>query len=94
MKSTDCAPISKAAAAQRAALAGRTRPGICFRLYDKRTFELCSPPNPVPGILMSDITEDVLLLKNMGWNDLSQFNFINPPHPEVLFRALRNLRAM
>ena len=32
-------PISRASAKQRAGRAGRTRPGKCFRLYTKKSFE-------------------------------------------------------
>ncbi|KPM43385.1 hypothetical protein AK830_g3198 [Neonectria ditissima] len=82
------APISKASAQQRAGRAGRTRPGVCFRLYEADTYDEVFLSYGPPGILESEITSEILLLMNMGFHDVSKFDFIDCPHPEVYLRSI------
>ncbi|KAF4500521.1 ATP-binding PRP16 [Fusarium agapanthi] len=84
-------PISKASARQRALHAGRTSPGFCYRMYMKKDFnEICLPWTP-PAILQSDLSEMVLQLKAVGFHDVANFDYVDPPHPEPIFRALEDL---
>ncbi|CAD2214530.1 pre-mRNA-splicing factor ATP-dependent RNA helicase DHX15/PRP43 [Angomonas deanei] len=84
-------PISQASARQRAGRAGRTKPGKCFRLYTAKTFENTLQPNTYPEILRSNLGSIVLHMKKMGIEDLVNFDFIEPPAPETLMRALELL---
>jgi ATP-dependent helicase HrpB len=57
--------ISRASADQRAGRAGRTGPGICFRLWDEPGHHGRAPADP-PEILRSDLTEPLLRLAAVG----------------------------
>lgn len=84
-------PISKASAKQRMGRAGRTRDGKCFRLYTKEAFESELVDQTHPEILRSNLSNVVLTLKSLGINDLVHFDFMDPPAPETLMRALEQL---
>ncbi|KAJ4898381.1 putative pre-mRNA-splicing factor ATP-dependent RNA helicase [Raphanus sativus] len=83
-------PISQASAYQRAGRAGRTRPGKCFRLYTEQTFN-DFPVRETPEIVRSNPVNTVLTLKQLGVNDLKSFEYIDPPSPKMLLRALEDL---
>jgi pre-mRNA-splicing factor ATP-dependent RNA helicase DHX15/PRP43 len=87
-------PISKASAQQRAGRAGRTRPGKCFRLYTERAFNKDLQENTYPEILRSNLGSVVLQLKKLGIDDLVHFDFLSPPAPETLMRALEQLHYL
>jgi pre-mRNA-splicing factor ATP-dependent RNA helicase DHX15/PRP43 len=87
-------PISKASAQQRAGRAGRTRPGKCFRLYTEKAFKKDLQPNTYPEILRSNLSSVVLNLKKLGIDDLVHFDFMDPPAPETLMRALEMLNYL
>jgi len=84
-------PISKASAKQRAGRAGRTKPGKCFRLYTERAYEEELQENTYPEILRSNLSGVILTLLKLGIQDLVHFDFIDPPAPETLMRALEML---
>ncbi|KAM4564876.1 ATP-dependent RNA helicase DHX15 [Fundulus diaphanus] len=86
--------ISKASAQQRAGRAGRTRPGKCFRLYTEKAYKTEMQDNTYPEILRSNLGSVVLQLKKMGINDLVHFDFMDPPAPETLMRALELLNYL
>ncbi|SBT33465.1 pre-mRNA-splicing factor ATP-dependent RNA helicase PRP43, putative [Plasmodium ovale wallikeri] len=88
------APISKASAQQRAGRAGRTKPGKCFRLYTEKCFEQTLPEQTYPEILRSNLGSVVLNLKKLGIDDLVHFDFMDPPAPETLMRALEQLNYL
>lgn len=87
-------PISRASASQRAGRAGRTRPGKCFRLYTSLSFERDLTESTHPEILRSNLSSVVLQLKRLGVDDLVHFDFLDPPAPETLMRALENLNYL
>ncbi|GFP86763.1 probable pre-mRNA-splicing factor ATP-dependent RNA helicase [Phtheirospermum japonicum] len=89
-------PISKASAHQRSGRAGRTRPGKCFRLYTEKCFndERIVPSETYPEILRSNLANTVLTLKKLGVDDLVHFDFMDPPAPETLMRALEVLNYL
>lgn len=87
-------PISKASAQQRAGRAGRTRPGKCFRLYTEKAFKNDLQPQTYPEILRSNLGGVVLQLKKLGIDDLVHFDFMDPPAPETLMRALELLNYL
>ncbi|VDD82718.1 unnamed protein product [Mesocestoides corti] len=86
--------ISKASAQQRAGRAGRTRPGKCFRLYTERAYRQEMQDNTYPEILRSNLGTVVLQLKKLGIDDLVHFDFMDPPAPETLMRALELLNYL
>ena len=87
-------PISKASAKQRSGRAGRTAPGKCFRLYTKKSFDEDLNENTYPEILRSNLSNVVLQLKKLGIDDLVHFDFLDPPAPETLMRALEMLNYL
>lgn len=86
-------PISRASAQQRAGRAGRTQPGKCFRLYTEKAFKELQPQT-YPEILRSNLGSVVLQLKKLGIDDLVHFDFMDPPAPETLMRALELLNYL
>ena len=87
-------PISRASAKQRAGRAGRTRPGKCFRLYTEASFKAELQEQTYPEILRSKMSNVVLTLKKLGIDDLVHFDFMDPPAPETLMRALELLNYL
>mmetsp|Transcript_3416 Transcript_3416/g.4807 ORF Transcript_3416/g.4807 Transcript_3416/m.4807 type:complete len:716 (+) Transcript_3416:230-2377(+) len=87
-------PISKASAQQRSGRAGRTRPGKCFRLYTEKSFTQELQEQTYPEILRSQMSNVVLTLLKLGVDDLVHFDFMDPPAPETLMRALELLNYL
>ena len=87
-------PISRASAKQRAGRAGRTRPGKAFRLYTEKSFKRELQEQTYPEILRSNLSNVVLTLKQLGIDDLVHFDFMDPPAPETLMRALELLNYL
>lgn len=87
-------PISRASAHQRSGRAGRTRPGKCFRLYTEESFHKDLQEQTYPEILRSNLSSVVLQLKRLGIDDLVHFDFMDPPAPETLMRALEVLHYL
>lgn len=87
-------PISRASAMQRAGRAGRTRPGKCFRLYTLETFKTDLLESTYPEIIRSNLCSVVLTLLTLGKDDLVKFDFMEPPSPEAMMRALDMLHHL
>ncbi|KAK3242293.1 hypothetical protein CYMTET_48013 [Cymbomonas tetramitiformis] len=87
-------PISRASAHQRAGRAGRTQPGKCFRLYTEASFKKDLQEQTYPEMLRSNLSTVVLQLKKLGIDDLVHFDFMDPPAPETLMRALELLNYL
>ncbi len=77
---------SRAAVDQRRGRAGRTEPGICYRLWDEpQTASL--PAYTQPEILSADLSTLVLDLAQWGVSDPSQLTFLDPPPVPALKEA-------
>ncbi|GAA5896499.1 hypothetical protein JCM8208_004215 [Rhodotorula glutinis] len=87
-------PISKASANQRAGRAGRTRPGKCFRLYTESDFVKELEEQTYPEILRCNLASVILELKKLGVDDLVHFDYMDPPAPETVMRALELLNYL
>ncbi|HTS40809.1 MAG TPA: ATP-dependent helicase HrpB [Xanthobacteraceae bacterium] len=78
--------VSRAAADQRRGRAGRTEPGICYRLWDEpQTASL--EPFAKPEILAADLSGFVLDLAQWGVSDPGQLVFLDPPPSAALAEA-------
>jgi len=86
--------ISQASAKQRSGRGGRTKPGKCFRLYTEKAYKEEMQQNTYPEILRSNLGSVVLHLKKLGIDDLVHFDFMDPPAPETLMRALELLNYL
>jgi len=87
-------PISQASGQQRAGRAGRTRPGKCFRLYTEKSYTDELQQQTYPEILRSRMETVVLTLLKLGVQDLVHFDFMDPPAPETMMRALELLNYL
>ncbi|NXY76428.1 DHX34 helicase, partial [Glareola pratincola] len=83
--------ISRASAEQRKGRAGRTGPGVCYRLYAESDYDAFSPYS-VPEIQRVALDALVLQLKSMGLGDPRTFPFLEPPPSSSLETAVRYLR--
>ena len=83
--------VSRAAADQRRGRAGRTEPGICYRLWDEpQTGSL--EPFTRPEILSADLSSFVLDLAQWGAADPAKLAFLDPP-PQAALSEARTLLA-
>ena len=87
-------PVSQAQATQRTGRAGRTNAGTCFRLFTQDQFENEMAPATVPEIQRTNLINIVLTLKAVGFDDLLEFDFLDPPPKETLVNALQTLRYL
>lgn len=78
--------ISRASADQRAGRAGRTAPGDCIRLWDRKEHEK-RPAREEPEVLRLDLAEAVLTLKAAGAGDLRKFRWLDAPDEKSLARS-------
>ncbi len=80
---------SRAAVDQRRGRAGRTEPGVCYRLWDEpQTASLAAYTQP--EILSADLSSLVLDLAQWGVNDPSALSFLDPP-PQPAWKEARDL---
>ncbi|OSI69400.1 ATP-dependent helicase HrpB [Bradyrhizobium canariense] len=81
--------VSRAAADQRRGRAGRTEPGICYRLWDEpQTASLA--PYTQPEILSADLSSLVLDLAQWGVADPAALSFLDPP-PQPAWKEAKSL---
>ena len=80
-------PVSQANANQRMGRAGRTGPGMCYRLYTERQYKDELLPVTVPEIQRTNLANVVLLLKSLGVEDLLSFHFMDPPPQDNLLNS-------
>lgn len=69
-------------------------PILAFRLYTEKAFKKELIENTYPEILRSNLGSVVLQLKKLGIDDLVHFDFMDPPAPETLMRALELLNYL
>src|SRR5215467_13545208 len=83
--------VSRAAADQRRGRAGRTEPGVCYRLWDEPQTAALEPANR-PEILAADLSGLVLDLAAWGVADPAKLIFLDPP-PVSSVKEARTLLA-
>ncbi len=86
-------PISKASCDQRKGRAGRTRPGVCYRLYTKEDFANRSLYT-LEEIYRTDLAEVVLRMADLGISDFDSFDFISPPGKQGIFGGVETLQLL
>jgi ATP-dependent helicase HrpB len=84
---------SRAAVDQRRGRAGRTEPGICYRLWDEPQTAWLAPFTP-PEILSADLSSLVLDVAQWGVNDPTTLPFLDPPPAPALNEAKSLLREL
>jgi ATP-dependent helicase HrpB len=78
--------VSRASADQRRGRAGRTEPGVCYRLWDEPQTASLAPTN-MPEILAADLSSLALDLAHWGVADPSTLAFLDPPPRAALSEA-------
>ncbi len=86
-------PISRASTDQRKGRAGRTAPGICYRLWTEGG-QLNRPERNTPEIQRSDLAEVVLLLHSLGIKDAAKFDWLDKPDAQAVERAEKLLHTL
>lgn len=75
---------------QRRGRAGRTGPGVCYRLWDEAGTRGL-PAEPAPEILQSNLAGLVLALGEWGERDAARLTWVDPPPPGRLAAAREEL---
>jgi ATP-dependent helicase HrpB len=83
--------VSRASAQQRAGRAGRTAPGVCFRIWNEHD-QQSLPERAQPEILEADLAPLSLELAAAGVADTGVLRWINPP-PAAALSTARQLLA-
>jgi len=91
MDALQVTPVSQANANQRKGRAGRTQPGVCFRLYTERAFYDEMLVSNIPEIQRTNLSNVVLLLKSLGVDSLLDFAFMDPPPQDTILESLYQL---
>jgi ATP-dependent helicase HrpB len=81
------APVCRASADQRAGRAGRTRPGVCVRLWGEAGHRT-RPEQTEPEIRRIDLAGAVLHLLCLGEADVLRFPWLEPPPEAAVAQAL------
>ncbi len=84
-------PISQASAEQRAGRAGRTAPGVCWRIWDESSHK-ARPAAETPEVLRSDLAEPLLHLLALGEQD--EFPWLDSPPQSAVENAGRLLALL
>lgn len=85
--------VSRAAADQRRGRAGRTAPGICYRLWDEPQTAALAPYDR-PEILEADLAGFALDLAQWGVADPAALAWLDPPPAAAFAEAVKLLRDL
>lgn len=91
MNMLEVRPISQASARQRAGRAGRTKDGVCYRLYTEEDYDRMALTTE-PAIRRESIDSAILKLASFGVKDFVAFDWLTAPHPESILRAAQDLK--
>ncbi|MCO8121434.1 ATP-dependent helicase HrpB [Stieleria sp. TO1_6] len=86
-------PISRASADQRAGRAGRTAPGICYRLWSAAVHR-SRVDQTAPEIARADLSSAILMLAAWGERDVLQFPWVTPPAQHAIDAATLLLQRL
>jgi ATP-dependent helicase HrpB len=84
---------SRASVDQRRGRAGRTGPGVCYRLWDEEETRGL-PAERTPEILQADLSGLILSLADWGERDPGRLIFLDPPPAGRLAAAASQLRQL
>lgn len=85
--------ITLDSAEQRAGRAGRTAPGVCYRLWTKATHEQLRPERR-PEIEETDLASVVLLALDWGVKDVYELPWITPPPAGAVAQSFELLKSL
>ncbi|KAG8184803.1 hypothetical protein JTE90_001500 [Oedothorax gibbosus] len=84
--------INKSSAEQRKGRAGRTQPGICYRMYSQKNFQEM-PDRSLPEILRTSLQGALLKIYELGFNP-KKFDFVETPSKESIAKSLESLELL
>jgi ATP-dependent helicase HrpB len=93
MDRLELTPIARDAAEQRAGRAGRTRSGVCVRLWSEASHAQRAAQT-LPEIRRVDLAGAVLQLLCMGEKEPRSFPWLEPPRDDALDQAMHLLRRL
>ena len=76
--------ISKSSAQQRAAMTGKTRPGICYRIYSEEKYQNFVNERQVPELSKRNIEKGIFMLKQLGVEDIGNFEFLDKIPSQII----------
>ena len=85
--------ISQSSANQRMGRAGRTRPGVCYRLYKEEDFSE-RPQFTTEEIFRTDLSEVILRMAELNITDFTAFDFIASPDESRIIGAVESLKRI
>jgi pre-mRNA-splicing factor ATP-dependent RNA helicase DHX38/PRP16 len=91
MDALQITPISQANANQRSGRAGRTGPGVCYRLYTEQAYRNELLVTSIPEIQRTNLSNVILLLKSLGVREMSNFDFMDPPPVDNIANSMYQL---
>ncbi|MEW5929707.1 MAG: ATP-dependent helicase HrpB [Gemmatimonadota bacterium] len=91
MTRLETVPVTRASAEQRRGRAGRTGPGVCYRLWTEAE-QRGLVPHAAPEILAADLAPLALELAAWGVADPAELRWLDPP-PAAAFAQARELLA-
>lgn len=86
-------PISRASCDQRKGRAGRTRPGVCYRLYSQDDYN-SRPQYTLEEIYRTDLSEVLMRMSEIGIRNFENFDFISPPGRRGIRGAIDTLKLL
>lgn len=84
-------PISKASAKQRMGRAGRTGPGVCYRIYSEKTYNEYREYSEAE-IHRVPLESILLQMISMGLPDARLFPFVEPPASDAIENGILSLK--
>lgn len=84
---------AKSGCEQRKGRAGRTAPGVCYRLYTEDEYNNRNAYQ-TPEIARSNLDHVILAMKKIGIDDARGFDFIDRPKEEAISRAIETLKML
>lgn len=84
---------AKSGCEQRKGRAGRTAPGVCYRLYTEQEYNQ-RPPFQEPEIKRTNLDNVILTMKYIGIGDVHAFDFIDKPESTAIDRSLETLKIL
>ncbi|KAJ1980013.1 helicase [Dimargaris verticillata] len=87
---------SQAATRQRQGRAGRTRPGVCYKLFTRHAEQTLLPAYQTPELLRTSLAQLCLQVKALGQTDVAHFlsQALDPPPLANIGTAIQKLEAM
>ncbi len=93
IQSLDVVKHSQAGCNQRAGRAGRTRPGVCYRMYTQAEFSQRLAYTE-PEIRRMSLAGVVLAMESIGIKDVEAFSFVDQPDRDAFHEAYETLVAL